>query len=799
MVKWFSNNKQNVLAVFVIILLSFVFFWKYFLKGLIPFPSDFIVGTYFPWLDYKWGYSVGVPVKNPLLSDVPSVIYLLRDRAVDIYKTGSLPLWNSYSFCGYPLWANPQAAVLNPVNVLYVVFSKVNAWSLQVVLQSFLAFVFMFVYLKNLVKKTLPALFGSIAFSFGGFMTIFLQYNVHSYSILYLPLMFYFLDKYHLSRKLRWGAFLSLIIFFQLTSGYPQVTIYSLVAIGFYALFLKSFKLLLFFIVYSIIGLGLSGVILLPTFELLNYSQRIKEVSEYGLDYLPWQSLINLLAPDFFGNPATGNSWGLGNYTNFVGYTGLVTLVFALVAILRRKKEKNITFFLVVTCLSLLFALPTPIAQIFKNFNLFGLGAASMTRILFLFNFSVAVLASFGFLRMFEEKSEQRTDHLWKIPFLFLNIFVGLLMGLVITNKLMTPFQQFGYEELIGWVRNVNVAIKNLLLPIGISSLLIIIVYFRNFSRRLTIVFGVGSMMLVIFELFRFGWKYIPFSKKEFLYPETPVITFLNSQPKPFRVLGGNVIPMNMWASYGLESPAGYDAVYPLRYGEFLQAVTGGSGSELMISRYGDIQSFESTLLDLTNTKYLLSLKFTEKGRVSTEGNILYNYNLKKLKPVFEDKSVVVLENTVVMPRAFMVYSYQVETNKKQIMGLLSSTGFPLKEKIILEEDPGIPLKPGKVSRVEYSGKINGESSVIVDHEGEGFLFLSDSFYPGWKVFVDNKEVRLYRANYTFRAVFVPSGLHEIEFIYDPKSFKIGLAVSLISLLAIGGTILYDKKNKSIS
>jgi hypothetical protein len=45
------------------------------------------------------------------------------------------------------------------------------------------------------------------------------------------------------------------------------------------------------------------------------------------------------------------------------------------------------------------------------------------------------------------------------------------------------------------------------------------------------------------------------------------------------------------------------------------------------------------------------------------------------------------------------------------------------------------------------------------------------------------------RANYLSRGVFVPRGEHRVRFRYRPRSFLIGIGVSLAFLLAASGAI----------
>src|SRR3989344_4947534 len=105
-------------------------------------------------------------------------------------------------------------------------------------------------------------------------------------------------------------------------------------------------------------------------------------------------------------------------------------------------------------------------------------------------------------------------------------------------------------------------------------------------------------------ELFRFGWKFTPFSPRHIVFPQTPILDFLMSQEKPVRVTGSNVIPVNMRMPYGLESLEGYDAVYPLRIAQLLAALNGGRSGTDPLGRYGTVDDDTSRLLDLINTKY---------------------------------------------------------------------------------------------------------------------------------------------------------------------------------------------------
>jgi len=789
----------------LIAILVVIFFWKFFFNGLLPIPADITVGMYFPWLDYKWGYSVGVPVKNSWLSDVVSQWYPFRIYAGKAIKDGYLPLWNPLSFAGAPLLADFQSSILYPLNLFYIFLKTQIAWSLGVIFQPFLAAIFTYLFLRKLGLRQLSSLIGGVVYAFSGFSIIWLEYNIHGHVAALIPLLLYALKSFFEDR--RWGLLFSIGLAIQIFAGYPQVTFYSLwlsIAFFLFCLFKQKkdykrlFSLFLSFLFFLVLGLGFAAPQLFPGFELFWQSQRLGETIYPGgsLIYLPWQRLITFIAPDFFGNPTTLNSWGAGDYTAVANYSGVLTLMLATLAVLKIKR-KEVIFFLGLFIASLLFTLESPVAILAHQFGVLGSKAASTTRILILSNLSLAVLAAFSLDLLVSKRRSFK--NVFKIGVLFLLIVVGIFAGvfisrLIISQSLPEFVEGPGLGFINRWLINLRVGLRNLILPLGLTILATVIFWFLRFKfLRRILVFAYIS--LLIFELFRFGWKYTPFIAENLLFPKTPVISFLQEQKSPFRILGGDAIPMNMWVAYGLESLAGYDTLYPLRYAKFLAVVNGGKVNR-PLDRYGDIQSFNSPLLNLGNVKYILAVKRNEQDIVDLEGKVSYKLRFPKFKPVFDDKSVRVLKNEEVLPRAFMVYKYEILVDEAEIIDNLLSPNFNLSQEVILEKELPNELNAGEINEISYQRGLDNSSTIKVNHSGDGLLFVSDSFYPGWKAFIDGKETPIYRADFTFRAVFVPKGKHTVRFIYAPQSFKIGVIIALIASIVSGTFFVYETKRR---
>ena len=782
-------KNENILVVLFFASITAAFFWKFFLKGLVPVPADIIVGIYFPWRDYIWNdFTTGVPFKNGLLSDVVSIIYPWRIYGMELIKKGILPLWIPQALSGAPLLANFQSGLLYPLNSLFFFLSNVNAWSIYIMLQPFLASIFCFAYLKNLKLSSTASMIGATVFAFSGYSIVWLEYGIVGHAGLWLPLIMLSIDKSIERRSIFWFAAGSFSIAFSLLAGYPQIAFFVLLASFLYAFYkvffvnkYKNLWLISYLFTPFLFGILLSSIQLLPGIEVWNSSIRQTDptVVSFNNGIIPLRNLITFLAPDFYGNSSTLNYWGWANYNESAGYVGIFGLILALTALVTKRKMKNetILYFKFLLVISLLFAFNTPIAQLPHVLNLPGLGKAVSGRFLYLVDFSLAVLAGFGF-EYFQKKLNKKEFFIIFSTILVVFIFIYLFV-----------FRAGNIWTDANWIVNLEIAKRNLILP----TLLLILsfaILFINFALKVNfkIILLISVFTLVIFDLFRFGFKYTPFASKNFLYPQTDITNFVKEQKGLYRFVG--LIPQSMFIPYGISSPEGYEPLMIKRYSEFANQINNEKFSEISAgSRWITVEKYQSSLLNLLGVKYFLT--YFEDSKSEFDPQYL-KYPNEQYELIFQHGKSQVYENKKVLPRAFVVHDFQV-LNDDEILNNLMDPEFDPKSILLFEKKPEI-LPEKKIEEesavVDESTYFNNQVSIKTKTASLGYLFLSDSFYPGWKAYVDNRQEKIYRVNYAFRAVPVPKGEHEVRFVYDPILFKIGSWISLGTLLVLFAIII---------
>ena len=95
----------------------------------------------------------------------------------------------------------------------------------------------------------------------------------------------------------------------------------------------------------------------------------------------------------------------------------------------------------------------------------------------------------------------------------------------------------------------------------------------------------------------------------------------------------------------------------------------------------------------------------------------------------------------------------------------------------------GAPSQPNAASLAVLE-RGSSRSEVRVDSADGTWLFMADANYPGWRASIDGSPAVLYSAQVLGKALKVPAGRHRVVFEYVPRSFRIGLATSLLGAVA---------------
>ncbi len=765
-------SKYRFLTLFFLMVIFGFFFGQFLIQDKLPIPADTIVGLYHPFLDkYAANYPRGIPFKNFLITDPVRQQIPWRQLVVNAEKTFELPLWNPYSMGGYPLLANFQSATFNPLNLLFFLLPFSYAWSVLVLLQPLLAGIFLYFYLVNFKLNRWACILGSFVYAFCGFSVSWIEWGTIVQTAVWLPLILLAKEKLLAKLSTQWFVILLFAQCAQFFSGHLQIWFYSFLITNLYLfarifqitwqknqpakLFLQSyFKKYLPFLLLGCIFIIITALQWLPSLQFINLSARdVDQLNNWQNDgwFLPWQHLIQFVAPDFFGNPATLNYWSTWNYGELVGYVGIIPLVFALFAMFFRRDKKTL-FFGSVFFLSLIFALPTFLAIIPYTAHIPFLLSTQPTRLLFLTDFCLSVLTVLG-MDYYIGVSRKR-DILY--PLLFI---ACILLGLWVFVLSKQTLGGFTPERL-------SIARRNLLFPTAIFIaggiiILCMTIFKKKNLQQLLVILLVG---ITIIDLYRFYEKYETFTNKEYLFPNSESLSFLENHSGIYRIMetDSRIFPPNFSNHYHLQSIDGYDPLYLMRYGELIKASERGKPD--ITAPFGFnriIQPFEynSRIIDLLGVKYVLSLS---------------DLASPKLIKVFEEGQTKVYENTNVLPRAFFVRSLIKAKNKEDSINLLFNPEVDIRNTAIVEGLESIvpnPLSQGKIVRIQYS-----ENRITLDTEnsGDGFLLLTDTFYPTWHAQVSSLDnsftqpitVKIYRTDYNFRGIFIPKGRNKVEF-YD--------------------------------
>lgn len=730
---------------------------------------------------------------------------------------GRVPLWSPEVANGYPLMADSQTGVFYPpTQLLFMALPGPMALNATLLLHIFWAGLGAYALARALGRSPLAAALAGFGFGFSGFLASKALYLGFQNASAWLPWLLF------AQLRRRW-ALMGLCAAMMLVAGHPQAAAMGLLLAGMLALIRKE---ILPFTAAMALALVAASPQLLATLELTGFSLRDGGLPEglAGAGGLPVQELINGVLPRFFGFetpsdiPQTyyhrgASYWGQGeNHWEMAFYLGIPLVVLALAG-LRAGRG-----WLALAALSALLMLGdhTPVWPILRHLP--GLGGFRFpARFALWLTLAVGLIAAAGLDALLGAPAERWRR--WGRGLVAAAAALGL--GATLAHGVVLQLQPRLESALLD-----REAHRPALPPPPLSALQLaalppaepldaaaqaakVKAISQGLARAtdpldqgvfwpvlLLVVLGAGALAvgrgalapnrwgglavaLLVADLFWFGRGYqavTPMEEVERrpssldrIQAEGGRATVLDRRQDP--ALDTELISASLGLLWGTSDVILPSPLRIVRQEAALSAVgldVGDRGPQKVARALA-----HRGLLDLLGVRWLLSV-----------------HEIPGLQLV-KDGAVKLWRNPDALPRAFLVgcaRSWPAEDAEAVWSALqdLDPRALALVEGADLPDLACESSAPaGRATLVQSAPE---RLLIQTDAPRASLLVQTDTWYPGWTATVDGAPAALLRADFLFRGVALPAGVHTVELRYEPSRLRLALALApLAALILLAG------------
>jgi hypothetical protein len=733
--------------------------------------------------------------KIPFFRDLVSYFYPIKFSVAEAFKAGELPLWDRRMAAGFPIMAGFQSAVFYPPSIVFYLLPFFAAVQFTFVFHYAVAASGSYILFRSWRFPVFVAVIGAILFAFGGTTVSLTNLLNHFQSAVWLPWVIYLGEQAVKAKRWKDIVVFSIVSLCQLLAGSPEIFLLStgLVLLNTVRIHREQhvhgfFRAIVILIASGFIIIGLGMAQLLPTAELILQSRRDHPIP--ASEALAWSmrpsSLIGLLLPTLEADTslylgvrlllAEGLPFLLSSYMGVIMVFGLCSWL-----VTAGMKERFVLAGLLAGSLLCAFGSYTPIYPfLYKWVPVFRV--MRFPEKFYFLTFALLTFTTVRGLRTLVNTESTRSTR---------------IIAAVIPVAWIVAYVTFRWDPylLAHWIQPAHMVATQLTIdPTTIASILF------SFEKQIAISTLLAGILLL---------HQVKPVRPPLLQSLLVLVVFvdLSTANKPLHFLRGKEVVQNA-APLVKKPPADHSRIFyypsgPNLHPSFVSA-TGDPSYENwtkiplnnLLPNAGLLYGFEyfqdidalgrRTYTDFLN--FINALAPDQRGKLLRVLNVKYvvafhSLDVKGLKLVreFPEHYSRLYEVNDGVPRTYLVSRATYDQDPMSTLRRLSSDTFEPTREVIVNAPTHSALKTS--FRGDATIKLYQNNKVHIDARlsDPGILVLTDAFYPGWKVFVDGVEQQILRANYFFRGVEVPAGNHRIEFVYDPRSFKIGLVISSLT------------------
>jgi hypothetical protein len=232
----------------------------------------------------------------------------------------------------------------------------------------------------------------------------------------------------------------------------------------------------------------------------------------------------------------------------------------------------------------------------------------------------------------------------------------------------------------------------------------------------------------------------------------------------------------------GLEEIQGYNPSQLRRYAEFVTTMNG----KLMNYHhlYLLASGTRSPLLRLLNVRYVV----LDAGLPPDREDVVALTT--GWTEVYRTDLAVVYEDPAALPRAWIVHDVRQVAHGKTLP-LLAGGQIDPRQTALVESEPPPALAPPNPT-AESTTVVRWEPdalTIAVEATAPGLLVLSEIYASGWRATVDGQRTPILPTDHILRGIPIPAGSHVVELRFEPPAFRVGMVISVVSVVAMCATL----------
>ena len=670
------------------------------------------------------------------IEDDLAALYLpVRDFYSKCLANGYNFLWMPHLANGFYIHGEGHGGFLHPLHyVLYRFFPLDRAFMLELLISYPVMYLGMYFFLRRWTIERPGALFGALLMTFIGCS---MNHYVHISFVgvmAHLPWALLAIDTAMKSVKPARATFgiaaVILLSASQLYLGNPQVTYFSWLIEGLYALFLlgltRRIPRLLQLGVAKALAIAIGAAQLLPTLAAYQASMRHDPTLEYqlGISLHPW-NLFQMVSPYLFHGrvytPLAGDEpWD----APYMGTAMVPLLLLLFVAWPKAKPQRALAWAALALAVFALLAMLGKYGFLYHVLNHIPVVNffRAPARYVAVFHVALAVLGGLGFATLYKLVLRDGPEMRGRFVIIFLlPVTLGGAVWLIASFGPVYSGDEAAAALQQQIMRPHALAAGTFFIAL-VPQLMLISLWGRRYALVLVVLLSFADI-----GLYSLRHK-----------PSEALSTILANIPTPpgdnrYRI-EPNIVPytMNQVAMQGYRSSTGYLNLFPEIYLDYAQPVP----------------------MQLAGVRW-------RESRLGTSPEL---HAAKEA-----DIEWIELDNP--MPRARLVPDAVVSADP---MADLTSIDI---ETTALVFDP-VTLDGGNPGSADLGVDVPGHIAVRTGSDGAELLVVSENFHEGWRATLDGEPAPILRAYGDFLGVVVPGGNHDVVFRFWPAHVTRGLIVS---------------------